>query len=66
MSEQTVKIACPECGCKEIHIEYGSFGYELFSGLPGRADDVVPAEPGWCYCLRCGVMFNPVQEAFAV
>ena len=55
------------CGCREIHREYDSIGRNLvfFSSVYYRDDDI-SAEPMWCYCLNCGVRFDPVQEAFAV
>ena len=64
MKTQTSKIECPECGCREIHREYDSIGRNLvfFSSVYYRDDDI-SAEPMWCYCLHCGVRFDPVQEA---
>ncbi len=66
MKEQNQKIECPECGCKEIHMEYDSYGRNLLSRVLNHVDEGIPAEPIWCYCLCCGVMFDPAQEAFAV
>ena len=65
MNSQSLKIECPECGCKEIHREYENYGSNLLSRVLNQADEGIPSEPMWCYCLCCGVMFNPLQEAFA-
>ena len=64
---QSSKIECPECGCREIHREYDNTGHSLmfFSSVYYHDDDI-STEPVWCYCPRCGVKFDPVQEAFAV
>ena len=58
-------IECPECGCKEIHVEYDN-NNDMLSCVRRQADEGIPVEIGWCYCLCCGVMFDPMQEAFAV
>ncbi len=65
MKNQMSKIECPECGCKEIHKEYDSYGRNLLSRVRNLADEGVPSEPLWCYCMGCGVMFDPVQKTFA-
>jgi len=64
MEIQSSKIECPECGCRVIHREYDSS--HLLSRLSHQADESIFDEGMWFYCLRCGVMFNPVKEAFAV
>ena len=64
MEIQSSKIECPECGCREIRREYDSSHF--LSRLCRQADESIFDERVWCYCLRCGVMFDPVQEAFAV
>ncbi len=66
MKNQMPKIECPECGCGEIHVEYGNYGSVLLSRVCKQTDEDISTEPVWCYCLCCGVMFNPEQEAFAV
>ena len=40
--------------------------YVLQGGVTDQADESIFDEGMWFYCLRCGVMFNPVKEAFAV
>ena len=65
LSNQKQAIACPECGCKEIHVEYDN-NCEMLSSVRRQADEGIPVEIDWCYCLCCGVMFNPMQEAFVV
>ena len=64
MEVQSSKIECPECGCREIHREYDSSHF--FSRLCRQSDESIFDEGMWCYCLNCGVMFDPVQEAFSV
>jgi hypothetical protein len=66
MKNQSSEIECPECGCREIHTEYNSYGHGVLSAAFNMADEGVPAEPGWCCCMGCGVMFDPVQEGFTV
>jgi len=64
METQSSKIECPECRCRVIRREYDSS--QLLSRLCHQSDESIFDEGMWFYCLRCGVMFNPVQEAFAV
>ena len=67
MNIHSSEIACPDCGCREIHHEYDScYGHDLLLRVWNQPDGIVPTEPLWCYCLRCGVMFDPMKEAFAV
>ncbi len=66
MKTQPTKIECPECGCKEIHWEYNNYGSIIPAKARLQSDEGVPVEPMWCYCLGCGVMFDPVQESFAM
>jgi hypothetical protein len=67
MKYQSSKIECPDCGCREIHKEYDTcYGQSLLSRFSYQLDNIVPTEPVWCYCLRCGVMFDPYYEVLAV
>jgi len=64
---QTSKIECPECGCREIQREYNNSERNvMFFSHVYYHDEDISVEPMWCYCLCCGVKFDPVQEAFAV
>jgi len=66
MKIQTSNIECPECGSSEIHYE-ADYSYERLLSLVCRQnDEVVSTEPDWGYCLNCGLMFDPMQKAFAV
>jgi hypothetical protein len=67
MKIQTSKIECPDCGCREIHNEYDNcYGQNLLSRVCHQLDDTAPTEPLWCYCLECGLMFDPMQEAIVI
>jgi hypothetical protein len=69
MNAQSSIIECPECGCREIHREYENYfehGLITMSRVIYHADESISAEPVWCYCMGCGVMFDPVREGFAV
>ena len=48
---------CPECGCHEIHLEY-----DERVPVITYSHTTEPTGSAWCYCLCCGVMFNPEQE----
>ena len=47
-----------------IYREYDSSN--LLSRLCRQIDEGAFDEGTWCYCLNRGVMFDPVQEAFAI
>ena len=66
MNTLSSKFECPYCGSSEIHYESDYSYGRLLSRICRQIDEVVSTEPDWCYCLNCGVMFDPVQEAFAV
>ena len=58
-------IECPECGCSEIRVEYADAN-SLLSWVRRQADEGIPVEISWCYCLRCGLIFEPKQELCAM
>ena len=66
MITQDLKIECPECGCKAVYSEYDSDYEYNSSNICSPDNDILSVEPLWRYCMRCGVMFDPVQAAFAV
>ena len=66
MNTLSSKFECPDCGSREIHYEYDSYGRDLMPRIYRQIEDNIPTEMESCYCLRCGVMFDPVQEAFAL
>jgi len=66
MKTQSSKIECQECGSSEVQYEADyCYGLQL-SRFYRQIDEVVSTEPDWCYCLNCGLMFDPMQKAFAV
>ncbi|MDR2037628.1 MAG: hypothetical protein LBQ60_06870 [Bacteroidales bacterium] len=66
MKNPSPKIECPECGCKEIHMEYDSYVHNLISRASGLAEEGIPAKPIWYQCMGCGVIFDPIKEASAI
>ena len=69
MKTQSLKIECPECGFKKIHHEYeknSSHDLKFWVWYNDQLNDFFSNEPEWCYCQRCGLMFDPLQEAVAV
>ena len=61
MITQSPIFECPDCESSELHYEadysYGS----LLSRICSQIDEIVSTEPDWCYCLNCGLMFDPVS-----
>jgi len=58
---------CPDCGCRQIRREYDKcYSLDLLLWVHNQLNELIPSEPAWSYCQRCGMMFDPVQEAFAV
>ena len=63
MKTKSFNNECPECGCRVIHQEHS---LDLMPRIFRLSEENAPTELLCCYCLRCGVMFNPLHEAFAV
>ncbi len=54
-------IVCPECGSREIHVEYDSYGRNLLMRVCQKTVEEVPDESLWCYCQCCGLVFDPAR-----
>jgi len=59
--EKQETIECPECKCREILMEYDD---NMLSWGHRNVAEGSPIEISWCYCLRCGMVFEPEQEIF--
>ena len=67
MKTKSFKNECPDCGYRTIRREYDKcYSNDLLLWVNNQLNDFFPNEPAWSYCQRCGVMFNPLHEAFAV
>ncbi len=59
-------FVCPECGSREIHVEYGSYGCNLLLRVCQETVEDVSDEELWCYCQSCGLVFDPAAQDLAV
>lgn len=60
-------VVCSECGSREIHMEYESYGCNLLSRICRKDVEDVSDEELRCYCQNCGLVFDPAaQEVMAV
>ncbi|MDR1171727.1 MAG: hypothetical protein LBL24_04660 [Bacteroidales bacterium] len=55
-------VVCPECGSRDIHMEYESYGCNFLSRICQKDVENVPGEELWYYCQNCGLVFDPATQ----
>ena len=56
-------IVCPECGGRELHMEYESYGCKLLLRVCQKNVEDVSTEDLCCYCKNCGLVFDPATQS---